>query len=251
MTRHDDVRALPAVASVNGIALHGADEAMTQDVLRQRACTELLRQEATRLGLPDAADSAAIEALLEQAVDIPEPSPEACRRYFEANPGRFAAGERLRLRHILFAVTQGVDVNALRLRAEALLLELRCADPHGDSFATAARRWSNCPTGADGGHLGWVTRDECAAEFAREVFGQQTIGIIPRLVHSRFGFHVIEVCAREAGVQPRFEDVGRAVAAVLRQQAWARCLRQYLQVLAGRADLRGVDLQGVDNPLVQ
>jgi peptidyl-prolyl cis-trans isomerase C len=184
-------------------------------------------------------------------VVVPEPSEEACRRVFDANPTRYARGERLLLRHVLLAVTPGVDVNALRQRAEALLLELRCADPATDAFRAAAKRWSNCPTGADGGELGWVTRDECAAEFARDVFGQQTVGILPRLVHSRFGFHVVDISAREPGIQPEFAEVRRAIAASLRQQAWGNALRQYLQVLAGQAELAGVDLQAADSPLVQ
>ncbi|MFZ5549447.1 MAG: peptidylprolyl isomerase [Pseudomonadota bacterium] len=241
--------AAPTVAKVNGVPLHAPDERLDADALRQRACTELLRQEADACGLGSSPD--AIEALLGQAVQTPEPGTEACRRVFEAQPARFARGERLLLRHVLFAVTPGVDVNALRQRAEALLHELRCADPAGDAFSSAARQWSNCPTGAEGGRLGWVTRDDCAAEFAQSVFGQQTVGILPRLVQSRFGFHVVEVREREPGVPPAFEDVQPAIAAGLRHQAWVNALRQYLQLLAGRAELEGVDLQAADTPLVQ
>jgi peptidyl-prolyl cis-trans isomerase C len=244
-------QATETVASVNGIALVEPGEQLDQDALRQRACTELLRQEATRLGIAGGTTSLAIETLLEQAVTVPEPTTEACRRVFDANPTRYARGERLRLSHVLLAVTQGVDVNALRQRGEAMLFDLRCAEPESDAFRIAAKRWSNCPTGADGGDLGWVLRDDCAPEFAREVFGQQTVGILPRLVHSRFGFHIVEVCERETGIQPAFEEVQQAIAAGLRQQTWANALRQYLQLLAGQATLQGVDLHGADSPLVQ
>ena len=247
----DDVHAPIEVASVNGVPLHEPGEQPAAETLRQRACTELLRQEAARRGLAGGTTSHAIETLIDEALVVPEPSVEACARVFDANPGRYARGERLQLRHILFAVTEGVDVNALRGRAEGLLLELRCADPEGGAFHAAARRWSNCPTGADGGDLGCVTRDDCAGEFAREVFGQQTIGILPRLIHSRFGFHVVDILARDAGVQPTFQEVQPAIAAVLRQQSWANALRQYLQVLAGQAVLEGVDLESADSPLVQ
>jgi peptidyl-prolyl cis-trans isomerase C len=246
-----ELQAPEMVASVNGIALVEPGERLDQDVLRQRACTELLRQEATRRGIAGGTTSLAIETLLEQAVTVPEPTTEACRRVFDANPARYARGERLRLRHVLLAVTEGVDVNALRQRGEAMLFDLRCSEPESDAFRIAAKRWSNCPTGADGGDLGWVSRDDCAPEFAREVFGQQTVGILPRLVHSRFGFHIVEVCERESGIQPEFEEVRQAIAAALRQQTWANALRQYLQLLAGQATLHGVDLQGADSPLVQ
>ena len=75
--------------------------------------------------------------------------------------------------------------------------------------------------------------------------------MLPRLVHSRFGLHVVEVLAREAGVQPDFEAVRAAVAQSLRQHAFATALRQYLQLLAGQARLHGVDLDAADTPLVQ
>jgi hypothetical protein len=60
------------------------------------------------------------------------------------------------------------------------------------------------------------------------------VGVLPRLVHSRFGLHVVEVLAREPGTQPDFEVVRSAVAQSLRQQSYATALRQYLSLLAGQ-----------------
>jgi len=239
------------VARVNGIPLHEPGARPPLDELRQHAYTELLRQTAARLGIEGATTAEAIETLLERELVVPEPTEQACRRHFDAHPARFARGERVSLRHVLFAVTPGVDVKALRLRAEALLLDLRCADAASDAFASAAARWSNCPTGAAGGDLGWVTQDDCAQEFAQQVFAQQTVGILPRLVHSRFGFHVVEVREREAGIQPAFEDVRHAISLRLRQQTWSNALRQYLQLLAGKAGIEGIELDEADTPLVQ
>lgn len=242
--------ALP-IARVNGVPLHDEGERLDDTSLRQRACAELLRQAAGAAGIAHASAGDAIERLLDRELKVPDPSDEACRRHFDAHRARYGRGERVRLRHVLFAVTPGVDVQALRQRAEAMLFELRCADPDSDAFAAAARQWSNCPTGADGGDLGWVSQDDCAPEFAREVFAQDTIGVLPRLVHSRHGLHVAEIIERETPVAPDFEDVRSAVAATLRQQAWINALRQYLQVLAGAATLEGVALDAADTPLVQ
>jgi peptidyl-prolyl cis-trans isomerase C len=239
------------IPRVNGVPLHGPDEVLDDTALRQRACSELLRQAAEAAGIASASAGDAIEQLLDRELKVPDPSDDACRRHFDAHRARYGRGERLQLRHVLFAVTPGVDVAALRQRAEAMLFELRCADPDTDAFGEAARQWSNCPTGAEGGQLGWVGRDDCAEEFARDVFGQDTVGVLPRLVHSRFGLHVVEVLARDAGQPPAFEDVRAAVALTLRQQAWVNALRQYLQVLAGAAHLEGVTLDAADSPLVQ
>lgn len=252
----------PPLPSINGVALAEIHETVDEENLRQRACTELLRQAAVGAGLlagddpvPQAgaiseAATAAIEALLERELTLPAPSDEACRRYYAAHAARYAVGERALVRHVLFAVTPGMDVNALRQRAEACLLDLRC-EGGSDRFGEVAATTSNCPSGADRGELGWLTAEDCAPEFAREVLGRAEIGVLPRLVATRFGLHVVEVLAREPGVHKPYETVRSAVAQALRQQGFATALRQYLQLLAGQAHVQGVDLEAASTPLVQ
>lgn len=264
-----DFSALPragadGVARINGIALNRAFEALSVEALRQRASTELLRQAAIRAGLLDAADpppvdgvvseaaSQAIDEWLEAELKLPAPSDEACARHHAAHAARYRTGEKVRVRHILFAVTPGMDVVALRNRAETCLLDVRCHDGKAsDGFGRSARELSNCPSGEDGGELGWLAPEDCAPEFARELFGHVEVGVLPRLVHSRFGLHVVEVLEREGGVQQAFETVRGAVGMALRQQAWVTALRQCMQLLAGQAVVEGVDLDAVDTPLVQ
>ena len=252
-----------AIARVNGMALHSADETLSADELRQRAYTELLRQAAQHEGLLAADDVAsadgiaseaatsAIEQLLDKALRVPEPAEEACRRHHAAHAANYRVGERAHVRHILFAVTPGVDVAALRKRAEGALLDVRSHDGKSDPFNDAARRLSNCPSGQDGGELGWLRASDCAPEFAREIFGHSEVGVLPRLVHSRFGLHVVEVLRRESGVDQPFESVRGAITMTLRQQSYVTALRQYLSLLAGQARLESVDMDAADTPLVQ
>jgi len=255
-----------AVARVNGQALHRPGERLDGETLRQRAGTELLRQAAQRAGLlaaedaidedavPSEAAVLAIEALLERELRVPEPSEEACRRLHAQHPERYGKGERVRARHVLFAVTPGIDVAALLSHAEPLLLQLRSRRPGAeadDAFATAARSHSNCPSGERGGDLGWLRREDCAPEFASEIFGHPGIGVLPQLVRSRFGLHIVEVLGRDVGPAPAFEEVRDAVEAALRRQSWITALRQYVRVLAGDAVVEGVDLDAADSPLVQ
>ena len=252
------------IASINGVALNTEQESLAPEELRQRACTELLRQAAQRAGLLEAADAptpdgviseaaaAAIDALLERELKVPEPDEEACRRHHAAHESVYRPGERVRARHILLAVTPGVDVAALRKRAETVYLEVRCHDGGGsDAFAEAARKWSNCPTGEQGGDLGWLEARDCAPEFARDIFGRAEVGVLPRLVHSRFGLHVVEVLERLPGAPQPFEAVRGAVATALRQQTYVTALRQYLRLLAGQAAVEGVELDAAATPLVQ
>ena len=72
-----------------------------------------------------------------------------------------------------------------------------------------------------------------------------------RLVHSRFGLHVVEVLERESGTVPPYEQVRAAVLQQLHQQSYATALSQYLRLLAARARVVGVDLDAAQTPLVQ
>jgi peptidyl-prolyl cis-trans isomerase C len=99
------------------------------------------------------------------------------------------------------------------------------------------------PSGAEGGNLGWLSAEACAPEFAQELFENKEVGVLPRLVLSRFGFHVVEVLEREPGNEPSFESVRAAVAQTLRQQSFATELRRYLDRLAQAATLEGLEFE--------
>lgn len=255
-----------AIASVNGIHLHEAGEVLDEQTLRERACTELLRQQAVSAGLlsrftglnapePDDETRRAIEALLDAEVHSPEPGIDECRRHYEAHKPRFVVGQALHVRHILFAVTPGVPVNALAQRAEAALLELSRQGVSMDRFAQLATELSNCPSSAQGGDLGWITPQDCAPELAKALFLQndaiQALGLHPRLVHSRFGLHIVEVLARQEGRLPEFAELQAQIGARLALQSQATALRQYMQLLVGQAQVEGIELEGADTPLVQ
>jgi peptidyl-prolyl cis-trans isomerase C len=253
-------------ASINGIALHAPGEHLGDQDLKERAWTELLRQEAVRQGLLPklnvlsapvltSYEQDLIQGMLQDAVQVPAPDEATCARYYEANKQRFVEGRQVHLRHILFAVTEGVDVSKLAVKAEEVLLELMRKDAPPDLFARRAREYSNCPSGADGGDLGWVGPQDCADELTNELFLQknplQGIGLRPRLVHTRYGLHIVEVLGRKSGRQLEYEDVKLRIAMDLAQQSRATALHQYIRLLAGQARVEGVELEAADTPLVQ
>lgn len=253
-------------ASINGIALHATGQRPSEDELRERAYTELLRQQAVMKGLlprhnglttPELgeAERQIIEAMVDAEVQSPQPNEDECQRYFDANPSQFVVGQALHVRHILFAVTPGVNVHALTVHAEKALLELTRNDASPERFAQLAAELSNCPTSTQGGDLGWIGPDDCAPELANELFHQKHsqwgMGVHPRLIHTRFGFHIIEVLNRRAGKQPAYAEVHERIKALLAMQSRARALHQYMSLLVGEAQLDGIELEGADSPLVQ
>jgi peptidyl-prolyl cis-trans isomerase C len=254
------------IASINGFALQAPGGSVDHETLRERAYSELLRQEAVRLGhLPAqtglmaptllAEQQDIVDRMLETEVVSPQPTQEEAKRYYEAHLPQFTVGQERLVRHILFAVTPGVNVQALAQRAEAALLELSHKDVAPERFAQLAGELSNCPTGAQGGALGWLTPNDCAPEFAKELFylqeSSQGTGLRPRLVHTRFGFHLVDVLDVNPGHLPDFETLKAQIASRLQWQSRATALGQYMRRLVGLAHVTGIELDGDASSLVQ
>lgn len=253
-------------ASINGISLHVPGEQPDQQTLQELAYTELLRQQAVEAGLLprskglsapvlNDAERTVLEDMLDAAVTSPKPTEEECLRYYTANKAQFVVGQAVHVRHILFAVTPGVNVHALTVRAEKALIELLGKDAAPDRFATLAGELSNCPTSTQGGDLGWLQPHDCAPELANELFHQAQsglgLGVHPRLIHTRFGFHIIQVLGSRKGKLAPYVEVRERIAAQLTLQSRAKALHQYMSLLVGQALVEGVTLDRADSPLVQ
>jgi peptidyl-prolyl cis-trans isomerase C len=234
------------------------------------AVRELLRQRALELGLltvaqdaaADAADDdgaafdAALEQLLAQEVALPQAGEDECRRYYGAHAeAEFCVGELVSASHILFASSERVPLNALRARAEQVLREVRAQPAR---FADAATANSNCPSAAVGGSLGQLGRGDSVPEFEQALFDagarQQNAaatGILPTLVNTRYGFHIVRIDRRVPGQVLPFEAVQQKIAQKMQQAVFAKAFQQYIRLLAGAATITGAELDATTNPLVQ
>lgn len=249
-----------AVSTINGVALHHPAQRPGKSALIERACDELLRQQAVTLGLlprhdgmsaPELSepDRQVIRAMLDEAMGQQRPDEESCRRHFEANKNLFMQGQALHVRHILFAVAPGVNVHSLLVRAERALVELARPGAGTERFAQLAAELSACPTGAVGGDLGWVGPDDCDPELASELFHHKHsrwgMGLHPRLIHTRHGFHILEVLGRRKGRPLSFQDVREHIAAEVARCQRAVAVQSYIAGLAARARMEGIEFDGL------
>lgn len=244
--------------TINGVELTDAD--MEQELPLHadapnpiRAATtalvlrRVLRDEAARQGLDLASEDDAIGVLLERHAPAPEADEAACRRYYQSNPQRFIVGELIEADHILFQVTPGVNLDLLRAHAGAVLADL-LADPSG--FAEVARRQSNCPSAAVGGNLGQLGRGDTVPEFEKAVFSLPAGGLLPQVLETRHGLHIVRVTRRIEGRLLPFEQVRESIASALAAASRDTAWRQYARLLVDRADVRGIDLGGAEDDRV-
>lgn len=93
--------------------------------------------------------------------------------------------------------TQNADA---RTRAEALLVKAR---KPGADFAALAREFSEDPGSKDqSGDVGWFKRGVMVKAFEEAVFSAKANGVIPRVVETVYGYHVITKVGERVGDAP-------------------------------------------------
>jgi peptidyl-prolyl cis-trans isomerase C len=77
---------------------------------------------------------------------------------------------------------------------EANKILKRIAD--GEEFDKVARRFSSCPSGKNGGDLGWFGKGMMVPEFEKVAFDEE-VGKVVGPVKTQFGYHVIKVTGKK------------------------------------------------------
>ena len=241
----------------------GSVEDAREAATRALVVRELLLQAARRRGIeqPDPLDNgeaderetrdeALIRTLLAHEVATPEPDEATCRRFYDNNGQRFRSPDLFEAAHILFPADPE-DADATAGAKEQAVSALAQALEQPEHFAELAKELSACPSGAQGGNLGQITRGQTVPEFETFLFNLEPGQICPVPVKTRFGYHVLRLDRRIEGRQLPFEVVGDKIADYLREHVWRRAVSQYLQLLVGHAEIRGIELNGASSPLVQ
>jgi len=221
---------------------------------------ELLLQEARRLEIPveprrdeagrlETEEDAVVRALIEREIRTPEPDDQALRRVYEAHRKRFTSPTLYEAEHILVSARHddALGIAAARGKAAALTAILAAAPQR---FTALARENSDCPSAALGGSLGQIGPGETTPPF-EEALARLEPGEISDPVETRYGIHLIRLNRRIDGRPLPFESVRDGIEAYLTERVRRQAQAQYVALLVGRADIRGIRLDGAASPLVQ
>ncbi len=129
-------------------------------------------------------------------------SDASLRKRYDEVAADIARQQDFRVRHMLFAT-------------EALAKEALAKLQAGADFGALAQTSTDKSSAAIGGELGWLRPTDVAPEISTALAAQGKPGLLPAAVHSRFGWHLLDIEAARPSVPPPYDD---ATQRILREQ---------------------------------
>jgi len=152
-------------------------------------------------------------------------SDEDLKVYYEKYPERFNKGEEVRASHILF----GEADKDIALEIHELLL-------NGEDFSEHAKTHSQCPSGQNGGDLGFFDRGKMVPEFEQAAFEMEP-GEISDLVQTQFGYHIIKLTDKRAGGKFELEEIKEQLRQSMANSIVNHKIRKYTEKLRNDAEI--------------
>ncbi len=136
---------------------------------------------------------------MEKALSGVRVTDEEVKAFYDANPDKFQTGETVAASHILVESAE---------KAAEILAEIKAGKI---SFADAAKQYSSCPSGQEGGSLGEFGHGQMVPEFDAACFSME-VGTISEPVQTQFGYHLIQLNEKKAGGIVPLEQVKAQIA---------------------------------------
>ena len=129
--------------------------------------------------------------------------------FYESNPEFFKKPEQVRASHVLVRLDAGAstaDKNQAREKVESI----KKSSEQGEDFAALAQKFSDCPSKAKGGDLGYFARGQMVKPFEDAAFGLD-VGKLSEVVETEYGYHLIKVIDKKAERKMGFKEVEKDI----------------------------------------
>jgi peptidyl-prolyl cis-trans isomerase D len=170
----------------------------------------------------------------------PQVSDAEIQAYYSKNSDQFKVPEEVHTRHILITVAKGSDAateNAAKAKAQDILKQLQS----GAKFADLAKKYSDDPGSKDqGGELPMMPTSNLDPTYAKAAMALNP-GQTSGLVRSQFGYHIIQLEAKDAAHTKPLADVHDSIVAALESQKAASAAQNFANQLANEARKDGLD----------
>ena len=173
---------------------------------------------------------AKVNKLVEQAcAGVADPTEDEVAKFYEAHKAEFVVPPQVLCQHIL---VKGSDDKALDK-----IKDIRERIVSGKSdFAAEAKEHSDCPSGAEGGSLGWFGRGMMVPEFDKVAFEMKK-GEVSGVVSTQFGYHIIYKADEKGGGEQTLVDVHDQIKDLLRHEARGRAMDAFVAELKANAKI--------------
>jgi len=123
-------------------------------------------------------------------------------RYYQLNSKNFRTGDRARIRHILFSLSEKASPEVVQSTL-AKAKEIYARIEAGEDFAALAREYSEGAGRSDGGDIGWVNRGTLIIGLDEAAFEKLKLGQVSEPFRTAMGYHIVKLEGRMGGnIQP-------------------------------------------------
>lgn len=184
------------------------------DPVTDEAIEAYYQSHAEDFAVPESVRLAYAEMVLPDIAATVVVTDEEVRARYEQDKHTYVQPETRHARHILIAVDDPAREEESAARARQLYEQIR----GGADFAALAREHSaDSASAANGGDLGWATRETYVQAFADKLFSMQ-VGEVSEPVKTEFGYHIIKLEGIRPATGRSFEEVRGEILAQLRNE---------------------------------
>lgn len=162
--------------------------------------------------------------------------PNEVKDFYTKNPQYFDVPEQVKASHILIKVEEGNDPNLAKLKAKAKAEDILKQIKAGADFAEMAKKYSSCPSAAQGGDLGFFSKEKMVKPFSDAAFAMK-VGEISGVVETQFGYHIIKVTDKKPAEKITFEKAQKDISNYLKMQKRQQVEKEYKDSLKKAADI--------------
>ena len=173
---------------------------------------------------------AKVNKLVEQAYSgVADPTEDEVAKFYEAHKAEFVVPHQVLCQHILVKGSGDAALDKIK--------EIRERIVSGKSdFAAEAKEHSDCPSGQEGGSLGWFGRGMMVPEFDKGAFEMKK-GEVSGVVSTQFGYHIIYKADEKGGGEQTLVDVHDQIKDLLRHEARGRAMDAFVAELKANAKI--------------